>query len=317
MSLLTQSLEQNHVIWLSIIIVSWNTRELLLQCLSSLSDYLPSLSAETIVVDNASTDGSAQAVEEQFPWVHLITNQENVGFSRANNQAINQSGGHYILLLNPDTEVYPGSLETLVNYLNEHPAVGAVGARILNPDGSLQDSCYPAPSLSRELWRLLHLDAIVPYGTYHMSSWHSETPRKVDTLLGACLLLRRDALVNIGLLDEEYFFTGEEIDLCHRLGRAGWHIHWVPQARVVHYGGQSSKQVAEKSFLFLYGGKILYFRKQHGTLTAALYKLILLVSTLLRLLLAPLAWLERSPRREQHLILVTRYLRLLANLPSM
>lgn len=302
---------------LTIIIVSWNTRDLLIQCLDSIYGCSPKVELETVVVDNASTDGSAVAVRERFPQVRLIANTQNVGFARANNQAIHQSTGRFVLLLNPDTKVLTGALEALVDFLCEHSDAGAVGARILNQDGSLQYSCYPAPTLSRELWRLLHLDILVPFGIYRMANWNTNTPRKVDAVLGACLLVRREAFAHIGLLDEDYFFTGEEIDLCHRLRRASWQIYWVPQAQVIHYGGQSSKLVAENTFLRLYHGKILYFRKRHNAPTAALYKLVLLITTLARLVVTPLAWLERPPRREQHLVLAARYWQLLRTLSDM
>jgi hypothetical protein len=269
------------------------------------------------VVDNNSTDGSAAAVRERFPHVQLIANRENVGFAQANNQAIHQSSGQYVLLLNPDTRVFPGALDTLAGYLSEHPDVGAAGARILNPNGTLQDSCYPAPTLARELWRLLHLDILAPFGIYRMADWDTNVPRRVDSLLGACLMLRREAIISVGLLDEDYFFTGEEIDLCRRLYRANWQIFWVPQAQVIHYGGQSSKLVAQSTFLRLYHGKTLYFRKQHGALAAILYKLVLFIATLARLLIAPIAWLERGARREQHLTLTRRYWQLLRALPGM
>ncbi|HEY3341060.1 MAG TPA: glycosyltransferase family 2 protein, partial [Anaerolineae bacterium] len=223
----------------------------------------------------------------------------------------------YVLLLNPDTRVFPGALDTLAGYLSEHPDVGAAGARILNPNGTLQDSCYPAPTLARELWRLLHLDILAPFGIYRMADWDTNVPRRVDSLLGACLMLRREAIISVGLLDEDYFFTGEEIDLCRRLYRANWQIFWVPQAQVIHYGGQSSKLVAQSTFLRLYHGKTLYFRKQHGALAAILYKLVLFIATLARLLIAPIAWLERGARREQHLTLTRRYWQLLRALPGM
>jgi GT2 family glycosyltransferase len=302
---------------ISVVIVSWNTRDLLLECLESIAESSVGIACETFVVDNASTDDSVAAVRARFPQVRLMANAENVGFSRANNQAICQSTGRYVLLLNPDTKVLPGALETLARYLTEHPAVGAVGARILNSDGTLQSSCYPAPTLARELWRLLHLDALMPFGIYRMEDWDIRIPRKVDSLLGACIMARREALESAGLLDEDYFFTGEEIDLCRRLYRANWPIFWVPQAQIIHYGGQSSKLVAQSTFLRLYHGKILYFRKQHSAFAAALYKLVLFIATLARLLIAPIAWLERGTRREQHLTLARRYWQLLGALPGM
>jgi GT2 family glycosyltransferase len=302
---------------LSIVIVSWNTRDLLLDCLASIEASTSDLNYETFVVDNASSDDSAAAVRARFPRVHLIANAQNVGFSRANNQAIQQSAANYVLLLNPDTKVLPGALDALCRYLDEHPEVGAAGARILNPDGTLQSSCYPAPTLARELWRLLHLDAVLPFGIYRMQDWDITTPRQVDSLLGACILARRAALMKAGMLDEDYFFTGEEIDLCRKLYRLNWKIFWVPQAQIIHYGGQSARQVAQSAFLRLYEGKVLYFRKQQGLATALLYKLVLYIATLARLVVAPVAWLERGTRREQHLTLARRYWQLLGALPGM
>jgi GT2 family glycosyltransferase len=305
---------------LSIIIVNWNTRNLLAQCLESLQndlDMSSHLKAETFVVDNASTDGSAQMVQEQFSWVRLIENKENVGFALANNQAIRQSTGRYVLLLNPDTEVKSGTLETLMGFMEAHPEAGAAGSRLLNPDGTLQTSCYPLPTPSREFWRLFHLDALRPYGVYRMTDWGLDRPREVDVIQGAALILRRQALHQVGLLDGEYFMYTEEVDLCYRLQKGGWLLYWVPQAKVVHYGGQSTQQIASEMFLYLYQSKLTFIRKHDGWLAAQAYKLILLAATLTRLLFSPLAWLERSPQRQEHLTLASHYCRLLMALPKM
>jgi N-acetylglucosaminyl-diphospho-decaprenol L-rhamnosyltransferase len=305
---------------LSIIIVNWNTRELLAQCLQSISDEIRTLrrqGVETLVVDNASTDGSAGMVREHFPWVKSIENQKNVGFAHANNQAILESTGRYVLLLNPDTLVKPGAFEILIDFMETHPRAGAAGAQLLNPDGTLQVSCYPAPTLGRELWRMFHLDALRPYGVYNMDEWDRNTSREVEIVQGACLILRDEALDQIGLLDGDYFIYSEEVDLCHRLAQADWRLYWVPQARVVHYGGQSTQQMAAEMFLQLYRGKILYFRKHYGRLTTHSYKVILFFATLTRLLISPLAWLERPAKRERHLTLTRHYRRLLLTLPEM
>ena len=304
------------MIQLSIVIVSWNTRELLEQCLASVYANPPSVAFETIVVDNCSRDGSAQAVRQGFPEARLIENADNVGFARANNQAIEVSRGDLVLLLNPDTRVLPGALDALAQFMDQHPGVGAAGSRVLNPDGTLQISCYPAPTLGRELWRLFHLDWLRARGVYDMAGWDVRHSREVDAVLGASLMVRRSVLDQVGALDREYFFTGEEIDLCHRIRSAGWSIHWVPQAGIIHYGGQSSRQVAEQAFLHLYQGKVLYFRKRHGWLTAQLYKLVVAAATLPRLLLSPLAWLEPADKRRQHLSLAGNYWRLLTRLPG-
>ena len=302
---------------LSIIIVNWNTRDLLAQCLDSVFETAGDLDLEVFVVDNASTDCSADTVRKDFPQVKLIENNENVGFARANNQAIQESTGRYVLLLNPDTEVRTDALETLVRFMEEHPGTGAAGAGLINPDGTIQPSCYPSPTLLRELWRLFHLDAIRPYARYDLHDGILETPQEVDFVHGACLLLRRKALDQVGSLDEDYFIYTEEVDLCHRLRQKGWKVYWVPKAVVVHYGGQSTHQVAARMFLQLHESKILYFRKHHGPLSAQLYKLILLVSALVRLAVSPLAWLEHPPKRQQHLALASHYFRLVKALPRM
>jgi GT2 family glycosyltransferase len=247
----------------------------------------------------------------------LIELDTNLGFASANNLAIRQSKGGYILLLNPDTEVKFGALETLVRFIEAHPQAGAVGARLLNPDGTLQTSCYPMPTLSRELWRLFHLDTLYTYGRYRMTRWNLDTSREVDVIQGAALLLRRDALDQVGLIDEEYFMYTEEVDLCYRLQEGGWSLHWVPQSKVIHYGGQSTKQIATEMFLCLYESKLIFMRKYYGWLAVWIYKLILLTAILTRLLLSPLAWLESPPQRQHHLTLASRYWQLAKILPDM
>ena len=301
----------------SIVIVSWNTTQFLENCLSSILASPPALPFENWVVDNASTDGSPKMVREKFPQAHLVENRKNVGFSRANNQAIQQCSGKYVLLLNPDTLVGSGALQALIDFLDNHPEAGAAGARILNPDGSLQISSFPRPTLSRELWRLFHLDAISPYAEYPLTKWEENQVQEVDVLMGCCLLLRKDALNEVGFLDENYFIYSEEVDLCYRIQRAGWRLYWVPQGEVVHFGGQSTQQVPTEMFLNLYHSKIKYFRKHHGWPAAQVYKLILRLAALSRLILTPFVIFEPSSRRQKHLTLVDRYWRLVLALPGM
>ena len=302
---------------ISIIIVSWNTAWFLENCLASILANPPTLPFETWVVDNASTDDSPRIVREKFPQVHLVENRENVGFARANNQAIQRCTGKYILLLNPDTLVASGALQALVDFLDNHPDAGAAGAKILNPNDSLQISSHARPTLSRELWRLFHLDSLWPYAEYPPTKWETNLAQDVDVLIGACLLLRKEVLDKVGFLDEDYFMYSEEVDLCYRIQRAGWRLFWVPQAEVVHFGGQSTQQVPTEMFLNLYHGKIKYFRKHKGWLAAQIYKLILMIAALSRLVLAPFVFLEHSSRRQKHLTLVDRYRRLVLALPRM
>jgi GT2 family glycosyltransferase len=303
---------------LSIIIVSWNTRDLLRQCLHSVEQAIEPYTVdgvETFVVDNGSQDGSVQMVQDEFPWVCLLENGENVGFACANNQAYRCCSGEYVLLLNPDTVMDSNAIKILIAFADVHPEAGIIGPRLLNPDGSLQTSCYPAPTLTREGWRLFHLDRIASYGSYAMHNWPLYKSRTVDNVQGACLLLRRQALTSVNVLDEDYFMYTEEFDLCHRVRQDGWRIYWVPQAQVVHYGGQSTRQVAREMFLQLYHSKVLYFRKHYGKRATQNYKLILSVASLPRLVLSPLALLQAADRRRYHLALAGSYVHLLRSLP--
>ncbi len=301
----------------SVIIVSWNTGDLLADCLRSVVENPPPETYEIWVVDNGSTDGTQAMLAADFPQVRLIQNRENVGFARANNQAIERSAGEYILLLNPDTVVHPGALAMLEKFLHNTPSAGAVGPLTLNPDGTLQTSAYPAPTLFREGWRLLHLDALKPVGEYRQSAWVRTEARPVDNLLGACILLRRAALAQVGVFDERYFIYSEEIDLCFRLRRAGWQLFWLPTASIVHFGGQSTHQVAETMFLHLYRGKILYFKKHHGALTGFFYKLILLLTAVGRLAMTPLIFITDRRYRRRRWQLARRYWQLVKSLPTM
>ncbi len=302
---------------LSVIIVSWNTRELLAQCLDSLYSSLRLADFEVFVIDNASSDGSPVMVPERFPQVRLIENEQNLGFAHANNQAIQSSHADYVLLLNSDTIVKPGAIDALVEFMQAHPQAGACGPRLLNQDGSLQFSCSPAPTLGSEFKRMFHLPGVRQDGYYPMQTWDQSLARRVDVILGACLFLQRYALDQVGLLDEEYFIYSEEVDLCHRLQSMGWELYWVPQAEVVHLGGQSTRQVSEAMFLRLYQAKLIYFRKQHGRRQAFLYKLIIMAAALFRLMLTPLAWLEQPSKRQVLLSMAGNYQRLLLRLPGM
>lgn len=299
---------------LSVIIVNWNTKELLLSCLNSL--YADRLDGkyEVWVVDNASSDGSPEAVRKQFPTVKLILTSQNVGFGAANNLAIHQSKGEFIWFLNSDTQIKPGAISPLIEFMEENPLAGGVGSKLLNPDGSLQTSCYPFPTISRELWRLFHLDAIWKYGVYDQSQWDPNKPREVDIIQGASLFLRREALDKVGIFDEDYFMYTEEVDLCYRLKNAGWHLYWVPQSEVIHYGGQSTQQIAAEMFLALYQSKLQFFQKHRSRYEAQLYKLTLTIASTVRLLLSPLAWFDAPSEREQRFVLANNYRRLLLEL---
>ena len=275
------------VLDISIVIINWNTKEFLARCLQSLRKAGEDLESEVFVVDNASTDGSAAMVQEKFSWVQLVENKKNVGFARANNQAIGLSRGGYVLLLNSDTAVHQGALETLVQFMEVHPQAGGCGPRLLNPDGSLQSSCHPMLTPWREFWRLMFLDRLWHRATYVQERWDQETPRRVEVIKGACLLLRRDALNQVGLLDERYFLYTEEMDLCYRLAQAGWELWWVPRAVVRHYGQASAKQMAEAMYVQLYRSKVQFHRKYGSNRRARAFKVLLALAYFLRWIVAP------------------------------
>jgi GT2 family glycosyltransferase len=302
---------------LSIVIVSWNTKDLLEACLQSVYQYPLNEPFEVWVVDNHSKDDSVSMVRAQFPQVELIASEDNLGFAGGNNRAIPYCQGEYVLLLNPDTEVKPEALNVLVAFMDSQPDAGAAGSRLLNDDGTLQPSCHPMPTLSREFWRMFYLDKLIPVGVYDMEKWDMEQPREVDVLMGASMLLRKEVLDRVGLLDEGYFMYSEEVDLCFRLQKAGWRLFWVPQSQVVHYWGQSAKQVLAKMFLQLYRGKLRFFRKHYSGLTVFLYKIVLGLAALFRLALMPLVWLRNSEQRDDKLHMARHYGRLLLALPKM
>lgn len=302
---------------LSIIIVNWNTRDLLSDCLSSIYEPALDIDFEVLVVDNDSSDGSQAMINNQFPEVKLTANSNNPGFAIGNNQALRVCSGEYVLLLNPDTIVKSGAIEKLVKFLDDFPEAGAAGARLLNLDGSLQRSAFPKPTVFREFWRLFHLDGLMYIAKYPMNRWSLNQAREVDILKGACLLIRRIALNQVGLFDEEYFMYSEEFDLCTRLTQSGWHLYWIPSAEVIHFGGQSTRQVAEEMFLRLYEGKIMYFRKHQSNLAVMVYKFILYIATLVRLMLTPIAFLEEPAQRRRHLDLSHNYRQLLISLPRL
>jgi N-acetylglucosaminyl-diphospho-decaprenol L-rhamnosyltransferase len=298
----------------SIVIVNWNTKELVLQCLQSVYKNTTEKCFDVWVVDNGSTDDSVAALQTQYPDVNLVEAGQNLGFAHGNNLALEKIAGKYAVLLNTDTVVKPFAIDFLITFMEDHPEAGAAGPYLLNPDDSLQISCYPFPTLFREFWRLFHFDLIVPIGVYPMKSWKTDCYYKVDSIQGACMILRKTALNQIGFFDPNYFMYTEEIDLCYRIKHAGWNLFWVPESKVVHYGGQSTRKMASQMFISLYKTKVQFFRKHHGKFAAFLYKVILFFASVTRLLFCPLAWIQAGPSRDRNQYLAGRYVELIAAL---
>jgi len=252
---------------LSVIIVSWNTKELLRRCLQSLKPEVSAIDHEVFVVDNASADGSSDMVARDHPWVQLIVNDSNRGFAAANNQALKSAHGDRVLLLNPDTEVQPEAIRYLLDFLADHPKAGIVAPKLLNSDGTVQRSCRQFPTFLGMLYELLGLSRLFPdnprFREYKMLDWDHDYERQVDQPEGACLLLRREVIEQVGLLDEGFFMLFEEVDWCYRIKQAGWEIWFTPGAQVVHHYGQSIKQVKTRMILSSHRGLYRFWRKHY------------------------------------------------------
>ncbi|MCL4458613.1 MAG: glycosyltransferase family 2 protein [Chloroflexi bacterium] len=252
---------------LSIVIVSYNTCGLLRYCLHSVfaSIAVKPFAAEVWVVDNASVDGSPQMVCAEFPSVHLIINKYNRGFATACNQAIEQTTGRYVLLLNPDTVVLGETLGRMVEMMDSYPEAGAAGCRLLNPNGTIQHSCFRFPGLWMSFldffpinYRLLNsrLNGRYPWRCY-------EQLFPIDHPLGACLVVRRETIQQVGLLDEQFFMYCEEIDWCMRIKRGGWQIYYLPGTDIIHYGAQSTLQFRSQMFVELHKSRYRLFAKHY------------------------------------------------------
>ncbi len=258
----------------SIIIVNWNTRDLLAQCLQSICDAASNLSFEIIVVDNASTDGSQALVRQSFPNVRLIENTENVGFARGNNQGLAVSKGRYALLLNSDALLLANAAQMMLDLAEAKPQAGIVGAQLLNPDDSFQASHTPFPNLWQEFLTLSGLGRML-YGRWYPSRGPEEDkgPQRVGYVEGACMLVRREAFEDVGGLDEGYFMYAEEVDWCYTMREKGWQVWYQPAAKVVHLGGGSSRSQRTQREADLYRSRVRFFRKHYGDRAAWLLKL--------------------------------------------
>ncbi|ERI94312.1 glycosyltransferase, group 2 family protein [Clostridiales bacterium oral taxon 876 str. F0540] len=265
---------------LSIIIVSYNTIELLRNCLKSIYENTRNLEYEVWVVDNQSKDGSPNMVEAEFPQTKLIRNTINGGFSQANNLAINQcKESRYILILNPDTIVPQATLEETVSFMDGHQNIGCIGCKVVKPDGSLDRACkrgFPSPWNS--LTYLLKLDRIFPnsklFGGYNATYIDENQESEIDSLVGAFMMLRQQTIQGVGLLDDTFFMYGEDIDWCYRIKQAGWKNYYYPKVKIIHYKGESSKKQStrmigefHKAMLIFYNK---HYRKQYNFLVTCL-----------------------------------------------
>jgi GT2 family glycosyltransferase len=250
----------------SIIIVNWKTPDLLCNCLRSVYADKGSNSFEIWVVDNASHDDSVKRVGEEFPSVILVANDQNVGFSKACNQVIPQAHGEYILLLNPDSIVVDDAISRLAQFMDAHPECGAVGPKVLNADGSLQLACRRAfPTPGAAFFRLTYLSKLFPRSTtaakYNLTYANPDAEMEVDALSGSCMMVRQTAIEKIGLLDEDIFLFGEDIDWCWRIKQAGFKVFYYPESVVYHYHGASSRVRPVGATIDLHHSMQVFYRK--------------------------------------------------------
>lgn len=267
----------------SIVILNWNTRDLLLECLRAVEANTDGLSVEVLVVDNASTDDSVSRVRRDFPHIRVVENQTNLGFAAGNNLGAREATGRYVLLLNTDAFLRPGALGQLARLLDVNPRAGLCGAQLLNPDGSFQASHTAFPTLAREFLILSGLGRLI-FGSYYPSQGPDRAagPRPVDYVEGACLLFRPEAYWQVGGLDAGFFMYAEEVDLCMALRRAGWQVWYVPAAEVVHLGGASSASRRPEREADLYVSRVRFFRKHYGPLHARLLSALIVGATALK-----------------------------------
>ncbi len=267
----------------SVIVVNWNTRDLLARCLETVLAQAGGLALELIVVDNASTDDSVTLVRARFPQAVLIANAENVGFARANNQGARAATGRYLLLLNSDAFPHAGALPALVALAEAQPRAGLIGAHLRNPDGSFQASHTPFPTLGREFLILSGLGRLA-YGPAYPSRGPDEArgPQIVDYVEGACMLARPEAYTAVGGLDEGYFMYAEDVDLCFALRHAGWQVWYHPSARLTHVGSASSRTRRPEREGDLYVSRVRFFRKAYGPAAAGALKALILAFAALK-----------------------------------
>lgn len=278
----------------SVIIVNWNTRELLKDCLSSVYEQAGDVELEVIVVDNASTDSSVEMIKNDFEGVNLIENAENRGFAAANNQGIAVSKGRYVLLLNSDTVVLDNAIAKTVSFADALPRAAVTGCRVLNPDGTLQPTCFMFPSVLNMLLSSTYVYKLYPssrfFGRERMTWWDRNDVRQVDVVTGCFMLVRREAIDEVGVMDERFFMYAEETDWCYRFKKAGWDVVFTPAAQIIHLGGQSAAKRPVAMIIQLRLSILGFIRKHRGRFARLIAGLLTAMFFIVRL---PV-WLART-----------------------
>ncbi len=272
---------------LSVIIVNYNVCHFLEQALTSLAKAVKHVDTEVFVVDNNSVDGSVEMVNEKFPWVKLIANKTNQGFSKANNQAIRKSNAEYILLLNPDTVVEEDTLSKCCQFMDEHPDAGGLGVKMLDGKGKfLAESKRGLPSPWVAFYKIFGFAKLFPkskkFGRYHLGFLSPDEINPIDVLSGAYMMLRHSVLEKIGLLDEDYFMYGEDIDLSYRILKSGYKNYYYPETRIIHYKGESTKRTSINYVFIFYKAMIIFAQKHFSTKNAGIFAVLINTAIYLR-----------------------------------
>jgi GT2 family glycosyltransferase len=264
----------------SVVIVNYNVRDLLRDCLRSLEPNLARLKGEVWVVDNASGDGSVEMIRAEFPWVRLIANADNRGYGAANNQAIRQANARYVLVLNPDTKLPPGAIQDTIAEMDAHPDIGALGPKLILADGTLDKACrrsFPSPEVA--FYRLFGLAKLFPnhprFARYNLLNVDVDTPIDVDSVVGAFMLVRREVIERVGVFDEAFTMYGEDLDWAYRIKQAGWRVRYHPAVVVLHYKGQSSRQRPVRTIKLFYDAMHIFYDKHYATQHSAPYNALI------------------------------------------
>ncbi len=308
---------------LSICIVNWNGGEFLRSCLDTLYGGMGDTDFEVIIVDNGSTDGSAAEAGRLFPEAMVVEHGRNDGFAAANNIAIDRSTGRYLLFLNPDTVVEPGSFERMIAFLDGEVSAGALGCTLYHPvTGAVESSARTYPDLLPLFWNLVNLDRLFPsssfFGRYRMSHRSMDERREVDWVTGACMMVRREAVEAVGGFDDGFFMYCEDIDICYRIKADGWKIFYIPEARIGHYRGRSSERLKREGegALSVWGARqytksmLRFYRKHYGHLRTAALRAVLVITSALKVIgwstigAATRGWREGSSRAKSYAAMI-------------
>ena len=276
---------------LSVIIVNYNVKYFLEQCLHSVQKACTNIDFEIWVVDNNSVDGSVEMIQQKFPAVKIISNNYNNGFSKANNQAIVKSSGEYILILNPDTVVEEDTFSKIIEFMDSHPEAGALGVKMIDGSGKfLPESKRGLPTYNVAFYKIFGLSALFPksktFGKYHLGFLDENKTNEVDILAGAFMFLRHAALDKSGLLDEDFFMYGEDIDLSYRIQKSGFKNYYFPETRIIHYKGESTKRSSVNYVFVFYNAMIIFAKKHFSKSNASLFSFFIRIAIYLRAFIA-------------------------------